>query len=471
MEKNSYPEVPKKYRTEHIGYSENRKKDRKNLSIVLTLCKYLGLFFVMVIVSLFIFGEEDKTTNLPQLPQPNTIENKIAELPPLPQPKIVKPELPQLPQPNVIKNETVKFPQLSQPKVVEFNWEYAGSQYATEETLYESVYGYYSSNLEKDCWSEEDNTKICLQRFSEGTEEDKMIPTIALEIKTLSLEEGLSNDELLELVLAFVQSIPYDYDKAEIIESMPKFYYDISEVRPSYPRYPYEVLYDNEGVCTGKTFLAVSLIKELGYGVAIFNYEAKTEDGVGHMAPAVKCPVEHSSYNSGFCYIEVTNSGFKIGDIPTRDIDTKMPQAKVVIGLLGEADEFVSNSLDLGEVEIYEIADGNSYQKIIETTIVHKRVEAIEVEFNRLDGIISASEQNIKELEASVQYQDEQATLAYKEYEILGHENLYDKYMQLFSQYELTYTEYSSKLNEYEEERVKYNNLVAEYNLLIEEFY
>ncbi|HLC78015.1 MAG TPA: hypothetical protein VJH92_02730 [Candidatus Nanoarchaeia archaeon] len=69
----------------------------------------------------------------------------------------------------------------------------------------------------------------------------------------------------------------------------------------SYSRYPYEVLYDGEGVCGEKSELLVSLLRDLGYGTALFYNKAENHEAVG-----IACPVEESYWNSGYCFVETS---------------------------------------------------------------------------------------------------------------------------------------------------------------------
>ncbi len=438
---NKYPpEVPEKYRIEYFSRPTGRQKREKQKSYKLRHWRSLKLWWRwkgkrFVYTSLFVIGiifviwyadtwytERDYTT------------------------------------------QTKKFPPLEEPKTVTFQWEYGGLPYTVEETLYKTAYDYYNSSPDKHCWQEGGDYESCLKGFLEEAEEDNTISKIASDIKAIASKNGLRGDELLELTVAFVQSIPYDEDKLELI-IYPNNLEDL------YPRYPYEVLYDNKGVCSGKTFLAASLIKELGYGVALFDYEAVTEDEIGHIAPAVECPKEYSSYNSDYCFAEVTDLGFRIGEIPQMDIRAGKPKTRTTIELFNEEKESELTWSELKNAEVYEITEGNSYHEIIKTAQTIQRIETLEKELNKLEGIISLLGSEANQLENSVNYYDQQAKAVYRRHEILRDYALYNEYRRLYSQYESTYNKYESKANEHDREVDKYNNLADEYNALIGNFY
>ncbi|MBI4116851.1 hypothetical protein HY449_03855 [Candidatus Pacearchaeota archaeon] len=68
-----------------------------------------------------------------------------------------------------------------------------------------------------------------------------------------------------------------------------------------YSRYPYEVVYDSMGVCGEKSELLAFLLKEMGYGVAIFYNAEENHESVG-----IKCPLEKSWHETGYCFIETS---------------------------------------------------------------------------------------------------------------------------------------------------------------------
>ena len=69
----------------------------------------------------------------------------------------------------------------------------------------------------------------------------------------------------------------------------------------NYSRYPYEVIYDNEGVCGEKSELLAFLLREMGYGVVFFYNKLENHESIG-----IKCPKKFSLDDSGYCFIETT---------------------------------------------------------------------------------------------------------------------------------------------------------------------
>jgi len=69
----------------------------------------------------------------------------------------------------------------------------------------------------------------------------------------------------------------------------------------NYSRYPYEVLYDSQGICGEKSELLVFLLKEIGYGTALLYNQEENHETVG-----IKCPMEESHKKTGYCFVETT---------------------------------------------------------------------------------------------------------------------------------------------------------------------
>ena len=89
------------------------------------------------------------------------------------------------------------------------------------------------------------------------------------------------SDDQVRIAISVVQNIPY------------------GTINASKPNYPYEVLYNNIGMCEGKSLLLAYLIKELGYGVVIFDFKSEN-----HMAIGIRSPDQYSYKNSGYAFIE-----------------------------------------------------------------------------------------------------------------------------------------------------------------------
>jgi predicted nucleic acid binding AN1-type Zn finger protein len=96
-----------------------------------------------------------------------------------------------------------------------------------------------------------------------------------------------SQDDMARIAISLVQNIPYDTEKAALIDAS--------------SRYPYEVIYDDMGICGEKSMLLAFLLRELGFGVSLLEY--KSED---HMAVGIKCDGAYDYLGTGYCFVETT---------------------------------------------------------------------------------------------------------------------------------------------------------------------
>lgn len=106
--------------------------------------------------------------------------------------------------------------------------------------------------------------------------------------------ENMSNnkDDQARIAISIVQNIPYGFSNKTT---------GISGVDINYSRYPYEVLYDSQGVCGEKSELMAFLLKEIGYDVVLFYYPKENHEAIG-----IKCPIQDSYKRTGYCFVETT---------------------------------------------------------------------------------------------------------------------------------------------------------------------
>ena len=120
-------------------------------------------------------------------------------------------------------------------------------------------------------------------RFLDQNEQNKYLKNLVDIIKS----KTSNPDEQARIAISLVQKIPYDWEGFR--------------ANDLHNRYPYEVLYDKKGVCGEKARLLAYILRELGFGVVLFKYETEN-----HMAVGIKCPLQYSYKNSGFCFIETS---------------------------------------------------------------------------------------------------------------------------------------------------------------------
>lgn len=84
----------------------------------------------------------------------------------------------------------------------------------------------------------------------------------------IKLKENLSNDEYLELIVAYVQSLKYDHTKVKMGGNL-------------HLNFPIETAVDGTGVCSDKSLLMAGLLSCSGYAVALLSYHSLDHMMVG----------------------------------------------------------------------------------------------------------------------------------------------------------------------------------------------
>lgn len=123
-------------------------------------------------------------------------------------------------------------------------------------------------------------------QYLEYVNEPEQAETIRAIANTLRSQYG-SGDDAARAAISLVQHIPYDYAGMS--------------ARSSNLRHPYEVLYDNTGVCSEKSLLLAALLKELGYGVALLSFDSQS-----HMAVGISSPSQYAYRSTGYAFVEST---------------------------------------------------------------------------------------------------------------------------------------------------------------------
>ena len=344
------------------------------------------------------------------------------------------------------------FPELQNSVSRTFNWEYKGVKYSLTEKLYQSTYEYYKSQPKafsyvgelKPNWQDE-----YYGMFLKGNTDDKSISQLASDLQLLGKKHNLNDDQIVDLTLAFVQAITYDDAKAKNI---------LAKTGSETILYPYETLYEQAGVCSDKSLLATALLREMGYGVAIFAYEQDN-----HMAIGIQCPKDASTYGSGYCYAETTSVGNKIGIIPTFDsTSNKTIGANELSSTLGSNQAQQAKLQQLGQVTIYQETSGKQYFGIIETKKIIAEIDNLKKNIETLLPQLQAQKKTIANEEKKLA--DMKNTL--DEYQ--NGQNI-EKYNALVSDYNNLLESYKKDVKKFNENAGLYNNSIQRYNTLIKQ--
>jgi len=354
-----------------------------------------------------------------------------------------KVELPFLSQKVSEKN----LPELGDSQEHNFVWKYAGKEYSFSKTLFGSTLAFYqkspkSYNYSGELpinWEEEYYGLFFQKPIGENA-----IFEIAEKIKNLGMEKKLTEDQIVELVLAFVQAIPYDDAKADSI---------LQNGQESI-NYPYETIFTKSGVCSDKSILAADILNSLGYGTALFTYEAEK-----HMALGIKCPKEYSQDNSGYCYAETTSIGFKIGMIPDFDQKNKAV-ANQELKNFEETQIEQFNYKRLGTPKVFRATEGKSYTGIAKAIALAKEIDGLKITIQNLANDLSV-------LRKKIEKQQKELEDLMDDLKKLKKSERYEEYNDRVDDYNDLAKDYQSAIKKYNASIKTYNQKVARYNYLI----
>ena len=107
--------------------------------------------------------------------------------------------------------------------------------------------------------------------FAQSPHLEPFYKVLLTELRKIRREQNLTDDEYVELLTAYVQSIPYDHEKLASIELA--------------PRYPVETVVENRGICSDKTILLAGLLAHEGFACAVLHFAKENHVTVGIPAP------------------------------------------------------------------------------------------------------------------------------------------------------------------------------------------
>jgi hypothetical protein len=335
-------------------------------------------------------------------------------------------------------NNNTNPPVVPGQKTVRFNFKYKNKNYYLDQVYSDSLYNIYK-NSDKSLYYSPSNPPANLRESYYGIfltlrSGDSAIDNLVKGLRDLATKEGFNDDELLEFSMALVQYIPYDNAKTT----------------NSPQNFPYETLYKNSGVCSDKTFLALLILRKLGYGAAVFDYP---DDN--HSAVAVACSGQ-SSYNSGYCFIETTNY-FPVGVFPSGLSSGQAKSGEVNWGQ-------IFNGSSLGRLEVYQKTTGRNFNGMIniinQVNLISQKDISIKNKKAEIDIILVQLNSLKLELDALLVKIDQ--------YKTAGDINNYNLTV---NQYNNKASEYNSVLQNYQSKAEIYNEEVDIFSGLIRNFY
>jgi hypothetical protein len=203
--------------------------------------------------------------------------------------------------------------------------------------------------------------------FINDTDQDPFYAELLSRLRSIRDRRGLDDDRYLELITAFVQSIPYRTDSA-IIE----------------PKFPIETYIDEEGDCDDKSLLLAALLAREGYGTALLYFEEEA-----HMAVGVKS-IGCSYKNTTYAYVEATNVSY-IGIPPAILSDGTVLRSNPQVIPVGDGQGAFSSCSQVMAIE-HAIEQSLALVKALERDLASadRDLQAMKTSIDSLDSRIDA---------------------------------------------------------------------------------
>jgi|TARA_B110000091_G_scaffold76674_1_gene84461 hypothetical protein len=265
-------------------------------------------------------------------------------------------------------------------------------------------------------------------------------------LETLKSRTIGTDYDIIQMIVGFVQSIPYDEYAADV-------------------NYPYETLAFNSGDCDEKSILLCKLLNLEGYDACLFIYEEEK-----HMAVGLKV-AESGYYRNGYVFIESTNT-FPIGMRGKSSDGKESKEEPLVIYAKQNAEGYYEQYLDIEDCyKEIAIIHGESYlQNNIKGKKILEKMNGFKNEIDSINVNRSFLEKKLmkyaNEMDSLTKIIDEKYIIPYPDG--ISDSEIYEEYTLIFNE--------KNKLNELRNDIVNdYNNsnnsaIFDEYNKLIESF-
>jgi arylamine N-acetyltransferase len=239
-------------------------------------------------------------------------------------------------------------------------------------------------------------------------------------------------DDEARIAISLVQHIKYDANALNEIQV------NTSKTGQKYiGRYPYTILDQNwGGICGEKSFLLALLLKDLGYGVALYEF-----DDIHHVAIGIKAPAQYAYQGTGYALIESTAP-----EIPTFDD----------YSFVGTDATLSSTSPSRTVV----VSDGRSFTTIGTEYSDAQLERSIYQELGKVSAAAMAVNEDVEQLDqlrATAEYWRTQAQNDYARGDMASYQNDLSMFNQALAAYENCYNQV------YQPAYITWSNLKDEY--------
>ena len=224
------------------------------------------------------------------------------------------------------------------------------------------------------------------------------------EFKKIKTAKGLSDDEYLELITTFVQSLRYE----TLTDNPAKF--------------PVETVVEGSGDCDDKSLLLAGLLSHEGYHVALMSFGPET-----HMAVGVAAD-DYLYKNTNYTYIETTNFSF-VGVPPAKLEGGRTLQSSPIIIPIGKGTKIYTSGNETRFIN-------NIYLQSLQKT------NELEPQLKSLESDLKARQERITQLEAQMKNLKNSGNIKDYNAQVSLHNDLVSDYNTHLSTYRALFTPY-----------------------------
>jgi len=175
-----------------------------------------------------------------------------------------------------------------------YTWQYGGQVWIVSQQYPAETYAYLQSLSHTDPYT-------LYAKYVNDPLDDRAIDDLVDQLQRMAVSAGLNVWEKLNLVISFVQALPYAQETSE------------------YPRYPLETLIEGRGDCEDFAILTAALLQEMGFGAVLLAYleEGHMAVGIRVLPPDTTNAVMYEWNGDTYYYLETTSPGWEIGQLPS----------------------------------------------------------------------------------------------------------------------------------------------------------
>ncbi len=249
--------------------------------------------------------------------------------------------------------------------------------------------------------------------------QDSLYATLLAEADKIRLQQKLSDDEYLELIVVYIQSLRYE----------------TREQNPA--KFPVETVVDRAGDCDDKSLLLAGLLSREGYPVVLLLFGPES-----HMAVGVGSDDYHYK-NTGYAFVETTNFSF-VG-VPTDKLGGNLTlYSDPVIIPISNGTKFFGSGSETRYIHDMYVLSG-------------QKIQELEPQVKSMGSDLTSQQEKIAHLESQIQ-----------EIRNTGNSGSYNTQVAVHN---ALVSDYNSRLNVYRQLFARYEKYALVHNYILEHMY